>query len=249
MCVYIWQVLRRKAADKDKELHPSKVRSNIVCAECGRPRCIFAKNSPGAKLLEALDVYVEGVEYSCGAPLFGEGATGIEKTLADKFYVKENLDCKEPMELNYYNYGGLRGRAEFNHVCAICGNGPEQSPLLSERELGTPEGRTPLPLCHVCYANDKKPVLVKRADQATANLERKEKKQEAKKAIAAEKAAPKNGGAKGARGKAAAAKAAKASAAAAATKAPCIVMVCTRIYILTDVIPNTDVMLKPTHIL
>ena len=130
--------------------------------------------------------------------------TGLEKKLAEKLYVKENMDCKDRMELYYYNYGGLRGRAEFNHVCAICGKGPEQSPLLTEGELGKPEGRTPLPLCTACHTDGVKPVCVKCADQASVELGRKEKKQEAKKASAAEKAAPKGKRAKGARAKAAA---------------------------------------------
>ena len=83
-------------------------------------------------------------------------------------------------------------------------SGPEQSSLLTEGELGKPEGRTPLPLCTACHSNGVKPICVKRADQASVELGRKEKKQEAKKASATEKAAPKEGRAKGARGKAAA---------------------------------------------
>jgi hypothetical protein len=32
------EVLLRKNKDKDKDLHPSKVRAVILCSECGRPR-------------------------------------------------------------------------------------------------------------------------------------------------------------------------------------------------------------------
>ena len=92
-------------------------------------------------------------------------------------------------------------------MCARCGNGPDDSPLLGEKELGLPEGKTPLPLCTVCHTANKAPVLVNRADQATKELGRKEKKADAKKAVVAEKAAPKPRPAKGARAKAAAASA------------------------------------------
>ena len=84
-------------------------------------------------------------------------------------------------------------------MCAQCGNGPYDSPLLGEKELGLPEGKTPLPLCTVCHTANKAPVLVNRADQATKELGRKEKKADAKKAVVAEKAAPKPRPAKGAR--------------------------------------------------
>ena len=57
------------------------------------------------------------------------------------------------MELNYFNYGGVRGRTEFKHVCARCGNAPEESPLIDQSTLSASEtaGKVALPLCTDCF--------------------------------------------------------------------------------------------------
>ena len=71
------------------------MRGVITCAECNRPRCIFAKTAPGKREIAAIDSYASEVEYSCGAPLFSEDATGAEAKLADKFYIEENISCDD----------------------------------------------------------------------------------------------------------------------------------------------------------
>ena len=162
-----------------KQIHPSKVRSSITCADCGRPRCIFAKLLPSATMLDSLDAYTRSVEYTCGAPLFGEHVTRVKAThditaelkllnpgvQTPRFYVEEQMNCSDNMELCYYNYAGYRGRVEFRHVCALCGNGPDQSTLLCETELGKLAGQTPLPLCTACHTDGTPPVFVKWADR------------------------------------------------------------------------------------
>ena len=181
----------RKLRDKGKELHPSKVRFTVCCtsADCGKPRCIYAKHKPSEAQFRKLSAYLETVNYSCGDALFPEGLEGSDKKLEEIFYNSEALTCRNEMELNYYNYGGLRGREEFEHVCARCGKDPEESPLVDKAKLTPSEtaGKVALPLCTECYGNGTKPVLVGRSDKVTEELGRKAKKAEAKEAVKEQK--------------------------------------------------------------
>lgn len=156
-------VKEQKQRDAGKELYPSKVRFVVCCEECGRPRCIYAKNKPSEAQFRKLAAYLESVNYSCGDALFPEGLEGSDKKLADTFYNAEALTCRNEMELNYFNYGGLRGREEFEHVCACCGKDPAESPLVEKAKLAkvVTEGKVALPLCTQCFESGTKPVLVK----------------------------------------------------------------------------------------
>lgn len=129
---------------------------------------MYSKTLPGKKLLEMLDNYLETVDFRCGDVLIPEeyeetGATQMR----EKFYHREKINCRDVVEKDYFNYGGLRGRAEFEHICAICGNCDEESKLIDLKVLSAAvtEGRQPLPLCMSCYKADKQPVLVKRSDK------------------------------------------------------------------------------------
>ena len=117
-----------------------------------------------------------------------------QEKLKEKFYNKESISCRDNMELTFFNYGGLRGRNEFEHVCAICGSSPDESPLVSKSTF-TPAitgGKTPLPLCERCWddGNGKKPVLVNRSDKVTEEIGRKEAKADAKAKAKAKAPAP-----------------------------------------------------------
>ena len=153
-------------ADRSKKLHPSKVRAIFFCDDCGRPRCLYSETMPTKSELRLLDAYLETVTACCGDALFPEHVRldGPEEKLKAKFYNKENLSCRDDVELAYFNYGGLRGRAEFEHVCARCGADPTESPLVAKEALASyvPGGKTALPLCEGCFASDKGPVLVGR---------------------------------------------------------------------------------------
>ena len=173
------------AADKKKELHPSKVRAVIICDECKRPRCIFAKTQPGVKQLGTLDAYTELAIFTCGSPLFSNDVDEDLKPLAEKFYNRERLSCRDDMELQYFNYGGLRGRSEFDHVCARCGQSDAESDLLvlpaDFVKLGVNlQGKTPLPLCLDCKGKKLQPVLVLRSNKVMEDLERRANKATAK---------------------------------------------------------------------
>jgi hypothetical protein len=77
------------------------------------------------------------------------------------------------MELNFYNHTGCRARVEFQPVCALCGNSPEESAhVQGSLPVSDTQGRVPLPLCQSCVAAGKKPVLVKRANNVNAQLGR-----------------------------------------------------------------------------
>ena len=189
------EMKQRKEKDKGKELHPSKVRAVLICDGCGRPRIIFAKLKPSPAQLKKLDAYLESVSYRCGDALFAEGVEGSDKKLAEIFYIAEYLTCRDDMQLAYFNYSGVGGREEFEHVCSRCGNAPEESPLIDKVTLAAvaTEGKMVLPLCSDCFGawkrGDKKksPILVGRSNKVTEELERKERKQAAK-AKAAEEA-------------------------------------------------------------
>ena len=70
-------------------------------------------------------------------------------------------------------------RAEFEFVCAICGKSHEESPL-DETPLGATEGKTALPLCEDCKADNKKPVLVGKANPTEKAVEKRKEKRIAK---------------------------------------------------------------------
>ena len=108
-----------------------------------------------ASCVKKLDEYLETVDFHCGDAIFPcdvklEGETA---KLAEKFYNRELLSCRDHVEKDYFNYGGLRGRTEFEHVCARCGKWEEESPLVSKEVLSpsVTEGKTPLPLCTDCF--------------------------------------------------------------------------------------------------
>ena len=179
-----------QASDKKKELHPSKVRAVVPCVECGRPRLLYAKLLEESKpLLTKLDSFLDGVDYTCGDLLFDTSSDDpVEQRLAKVFYHRELLSCRDNVEIDYFNYGGLRGRTEFEHVCARCGHAPEESPLVAASRFSATqlEGKTPLPLCNACFTTGGKdgqgigPILVKRSDRVTSELGRKEEKKAAK---------------------------------------------------------------------
>ena len=202
----------RMARDKQKKLHPSKVRATIECYNCGRPRCIFATEQPRAKEFKQLDAYCETSFFVCGTSIFHpDDDNEVHQSLASTFYNREALGCRSLMELDYFNYGGLRGRAEFEHVCSRCGQVSEESPFIDSSKLSASEtkGKLALPLCTDCYNDARERLgsawhqelrLVKRSDKVTANIERKlvkkaakEKAEEAKVDAATKKKAEKGG--------------------------------------------------------
>lgn len=187
----------RKKKDTGKGLHPSKVRAVIICSECGRPRLIFTKHQKDASVscLHQLDAYCEQAIFTYGDALFCDDAEGTDAKLAKIFYNRESLSCRDLMEIDYFNYGGLRGRSEFEHVCARCGKSTEESVLVEKEQFSAHQlgGRIALPLCTGCFEAGEDPVTAKRSDKVTEELERKVQKNAQKEAIVKEqKAQPKS---------------------------------------------------------
>lgn len=82
----------------------------------------------------------------------GDGKSEIEfflQKLSDTISNEDLLSCKDLMKQKHVNYGGHRRRAQFKHVCACCGKGSDDSPLLEAKDLplGMPDGKLALSLC------------------------------------------------------------------------------------------------------
>lgn len=149
------QVKARKAADKAKAaecggriFQTSKVRAIVLCDECARPRLLYSWNAPTKTQLKAMDVYAESISYMCGDPLFEENVSDAKLLeLKRLFYVREAQSCRDPVEADFFNTGGVQGRTEFEYICSLCGADPEHSPLVSDAVLGLQDSRKLLPIC------------------------------------------------------------------------------------------------------
>ena len=199
---------QKKALDKQQKglFVNSKMRDAICCVECGRPRVIYSMKKPtGKKLLQALDAYKEGIDYQCGASLFdsdevAESGDKTLKELASTFHVRQALTCRDDVEESYFNFNNVRGCVDLEWVCAICGAGPDESPLdpttcgggdvSGYTGFAMKAGQMMLPICLGCQKQNKKSPLVGTAKQ----VEKERERQEAKRA---EKECQAKGGAKG----------------------------------------------------
>ena len=76
----------------------AKVRQFVVCAECGKRRCIYSKEVLSLPDLRALERVQDDLFYVCGAPLFPE-----DDPLRDKLIVREGISCMSPIEITYYS--------------------------------------------------------------------------------------------------------------------------------------------------
>ena len=134
-----------------------------------------------------MKAYAETISYQCGDPLFEEGIedspdnAGLLK-LKETFFVREALTCKDQVEHEFFNTGGVPGRAQFEYICSICGADPDESPLVSDAVLGiAPDGRKLLPICEGCHGGGKlKPRAFGKADQPKAQAARRKSREIAK---------------------------------------------------------------------
>ena len=166
------QVQAQHAADKAKPkgiFDASKLKAIVTCDNCNRPRCVFMMKKATVAELDQLTAYIGEVSFSCGDDLF-EGAEGDDAKMASVFFNKEELSCRDDVELAFFNPQGKAVQCEFEHVCARCGNGPDDSPFKDPKEFNT-EGRRPLPLCTECHDKKTTPVLVGKANLVDAGAE------------------------------------------------------------------------------
>lgn len=166
------QVQAQHPADKAKPkgiFDASKLKAIVTCDNCNRPRCVFMMKKATVAELDQLTAYIGEVSFSCGDDLF-EGAEGDDAKMASVFFNKEELSCRDDVELAFFNPQGKAVQCEFEHVCARCGNGPDDSPFKDPKEFNT-EGRRPLPLCTECHDKKTTPVLVGKANLVDAGAE------------------------------------------------------------------------------
>jgi len=181
---------RQEAADKAKTeqvgeriFHVSKVRSWIQCDDCKIPRVLYALKKPSRPLLAQMDAYACTISYMCGDPLFEEQLE--DEALAElkaTFFVKEAQSCRDPVERDFFNTGGVAGRVDFEYICSICGADPDDSPLVADAVLGTRNGLKLLPICEDCHADAKKLKSLRtygKADQPKAKAAKRTRKAEA----------------------------------------------------------------------
>ena len=191
------QVKAQKAADKAKAdvcggriFQTSKVRACILCDECERPRLLYSMIAPKKPLLKAMGTYAEGISYMCGDPLFEEHVTDAKllELIKGTFFVREAQSCRDHVEADFFNTGGVQGKTEFEYICSICGANPDDSPLVSDAVLGTRDGKKLLPICEDCHGKGLLKNLrgYRKADQPAAQKEKRAKKAQLKSAISKE---------------------------------------------------------------
>ena len=122
------QLRAQKAADKAKaeecggrifQSQTSKVRATILCDGCARPRLLYSMKVPTKPQLEAMDAYAESISYQCGDALFEEHVSDAKLLeLKGTFFVREAQSCRDVVESDFFNTGGVQGRTEFEYICS-----------------------------------------------------------------------------------------------------------------------------------
>lgn len=131
-----------KAADKAKPINFSitnYARAIITCADCSKPRVLFASKVLTPNETSVLEARLDSVIYTCGAcELFDD-----DHPLKNKVFVKSALVCGMPVEKSYYSAG------KFPLCCSWCGEVQEALLVeLSQLDLG---GKKGYPICTDCH--------------------------------------------------------------------------------------------------
>lgn len=134
------------ATNKDL-FNAAKVRDVILCQECYKPRCIFAKG----KLSLVEKFRVEGVKeshfFTCGCALFPPSSS-----FYGTIVVRQKISCTAPMEAQYFS----AKLVSFPPVCYHCGC-PEETlsndPAIVELKEQFSIVR---PICFLCISSGKK---------------------------------------------------------------------------------------------
>ena len=141
-----------KKQDKQKKgsFVANKVRLCVPCAECCKPRAIYAEKSPSRDELSRMESYLDDVIYSCGSSLFLDG----NNPLSNVFFSRSALVCYTPVEKAFYTC------KKFPGVCSWCGSDDDSSMADSEsKELkGLCGGKKAYPICKDCIGDGYKPV-------------------------------------------------------------------------------------------
>ncbi|XP_065883057.1 uncharacterized protein [Dysidea avara] len=106
----------KKRSSKEKTLpfhgklqHVKNANLMLECEECGMWRLIYAKTKLTKAQSDNLQAALEGMSFSCGAPL---QELELPSDLIDTVFVR-NLNCHEPIEALYYS-------AKYEPICVYC---------------------------------------------------------------------------------------------------------------------------------
>ena len=127
----------------------AKVRGFVICSECGKRRCVFAKGQLTPAHLVALKRVQEDLLYSCGSCLFPE-----DDEYASVLVLKEALNCSSPIETIYYSALS----SSLQPICCICG---DLEVLIANDHPGLRElcqkFRIVRPICNSCWERGDRP--------------------------------------------------------------------------------------------
>ena len=144
-----WEDEEAVAADtSNKDLfNAAKVRDVIVCQECYKPRCIYAKGKLSWTERVATKKVKESRLFTCGCALFPE-CSSYHGTIV----VRQKLSCSAPMEAQYFS----AKLVYFPPVCYYCGC-PEET-LCQNDEIAKlkEEYAVVRPICFLCLSSGKK---------------------------------------------------------------------------------------------
>ena len=132
-----------KAADKAKPseiFHAAKVRSKVSCAECGKPRAIYAAKALTTNEQALLQAHLDGIaSFVCGVDDLGfkEG-----HPLYGRLYIRASNVCGAAVEKQYYS------SKQFSSCCSWCGTtDPLELVDLKTLDLG---GKHGYDICQAC---------------------------------------------------------------------------------------------------
>ena len=90
----------------------SKIRCILICQECFKPRCVYAKTKLKPDEKSAIEEVQESRLFTCGSSLFPP-----DSPLSGTICVRKSLSCGDPMELSYFS----AILVHFSPVCYWCG--------------------------------------------------------------------------------------------------------------------------------
>ena len=119
-------------------------RGVVECVECSKPRVVYSKLKLSERENITLATALSEYDFTCGSALLPPNVS-----LSKKAMLRANLSCATPIELPFY--GGGLGKTDLCVYCAA-----EEAP--TDQELRQ-QYQTVLPLCEVCRANGKLPIV------------------------------------------------------------------------------------------
>lgn len=99
------------------------VRAQIMCADCGKPRMVYAKEAMPAADWAAAAAALEDRrgEFICGEPLFAPDHPCAAAAGNRQMVVNEELECSSHVEMPYYNYAATNKNPRADDLlCSVC---------------------------------------------------------------------------------------------------------------------------------